>query len=119
MYNLIDFINAYNDNSHLINAYLNNKSIEGFDPNNPFQPVIIQTNSTGILGMAVGVFIFLLLIQIGLFFWSLVLIINSELNTALKILLIFVSLFIPSAPLFIVIILLCIRKPKPKLSDKV
>ena len=93
MYNLIDFINAYNDNSHLINAYLNNKSIEGFDPNNPFindpfQPVIIQTNSTGILGMAVGVFIFLLLIQIGLFFWSLVLIINSELNTALKILLI-------------------------------
>ena len=61
-FTLCHVINEYNDNKNLINAYLNNKSIEGYT----------DSDSKTISGVSIGIFIFILLIVITLWIWGLV-----------------------------------------------
>lgn len=78
-YNVFEYMKAYNDNIDIINAYLKNETIEGYQqPSNAFDfgnppkvPVItiddtdfnkISDNASSIMGMGIGIFLVIFLL---------------------------------------------------------
>ena len=60
-YNLIQLIKAYNDNKHIIDAHIKNKSIEGYSRDTIN---VANKNDTAILGMAIEVFLVFFIISL-------------------------------------------------------
>jgi len=94
-YSLFNMINEYNKNKPLIDAYLKEHPIEHyadqpmpFDPSNPFpdqpgnQPgeKELDDDGTKILGLSVGVFVVILVINLILFIIALVLLMKNWKN---------------------------------------
>ncbi len=71
-YSLIELMNAYNDNKHIINAYLKNQSIEGYDSDT-------KNAAAGgaILGMTVGIFFIFFIISLALWIWAVILLVRN------------------------------------------
>jgi len=141
LYSIFELLNAYKENKHLIDAYYKNKSVEGYsnntknvgnidprdfpiDPNN-FPP--IDTNKAinaglSILGMGIGFFMFLLLINLGILIWSCILISNLNLkiesnfaNGLAKAGLVLLA-FMPGISFILFIVLLCTQEKKAKIE---
>ena len=74
-YSLLELLNAYKDNTHLIEAYIKNQSIEGFkgDSNDDDND---GKNAT-ILGMGIAIFLVLLMISLAIFITALYLLIKD------------------------------------------
>lgn len=87
-------------NRHLIHAYLNNKSIEGYDK-----------DSNKIIGLSIGIFLIILLINLALFIWSLILLIKNwhVLPSWAKVIGL-LMLFIPPGPLVTIIVCLVAKE---------
>jgi hypothetical protein len=67
-YNLIELFKAYKDNKHVINAHINNQTIEGYSR---------DTDNTVILGMTLEIFLLFFIISLVLWICALVLLINN------------------------------------------
>ena len=109
-YSLIELIKAYNENKELIDAYTRGDTVEGYG------------SGGTILGMTVGVFLFIIFIHIFMWFYILIALIrrHGEMGTGLIILSI-VSLIFPF-PLILFITFLILffggRKQSKKSSKK-
>lgn len=74
-YSLLELLNAYKDNKHLIEAYIKNQSVEGYDNGDGDRDGDI--NNTTILGMGIAIFLTLLLISLAIFVTALYLLIKD------------------------------------------
>lgn len=98
-YSILNMMNEYNNNKHIIDAYINKKPIEGLNDN---------VEVTGmIMGYTIGLFLVFFVITIILFIWAIQVTIKywSRLSNIAKIILI-ISWFIapPILPLIVVYI---------------
>lgn len=88
LHSLSELFEAYNDNKHIIKAYINNQSVEGFPEVNNQEQLRLQLNgvamkqqentseSDGILGMGIALFLTILAINLALWIWALVLLVR-------------------------------------------
>ena len=74
-YSLIELMNAYNDNKHIINAYIKNQSIEGYNMRDA-QPADAAAGGA-ILGMTVGIFFLFFIISLALWIWAVILLVKN------------------------------------------
>jgi hypothetical protein len=70
-YSLIELMNAYNDNKHIINAYIKNQSIEGYTQD------VGPAAGGAILGMTVGIFFLFFIISLALWIWAVILLVKN------------------------------------------
>jgi predicted PurR-regulated permease PerM len=65
-YSLINMLKEAHENKHMIQAYLQNKSMEGYEDVN------ISNNDKKLFGFGVGAFLLLLVVGLVLWIWALV-----------------------------------------------
>jgi hypothetical protein len=102
-YSIINMMNEYNNNKHIIDAYLNKKPIEGLNED-------LNGNVEGIgmiMGLTVGFFIAFFILTIILFVWAVNVTVKywSKLSDVAKVILV-ISWFMapPILPLIVVYI---------------
>ena len=112
-YSLIELFKAYKDNKHIINAYFNNKSIEGYSRDS----TDINVNNTAILGMTLELFLVFFIISLVLWICALVLLINNWniIPDWAKIVgVLGVLPIIPGGPIITIVIILIITKQQSR-----
>lgn len=115
-YNLIQLCQAYNDNKHIIDAYLNKYSIEGYKRDTDTTDINVN-NTTGILGMAIEIFLLFFILSLALWIWALFLLINKWNiipDWAKVVGVIGVLPVIPGGPIITIIMILIITKQQSR-----
>jgi len=131
LYSIFELLKAYNDNKDLIDAYYKNKSVEGYSNNtknvgnfpniDPNGFPVIDPNKAidaglSILGMGIGIFITLFLVNLVILIWSCILIsklnlkIESDVLNILAKIGLFILAFTPGISFILFIVLLCTQE---------
>jgi len=73
MHSLYNYIKEYENNKHLIKAYLTNQLIENYGDDNGDD----NGNNTGsIMGFSIGIFIFILLASLAIWIWAVIVLVK-------------------------------------------